>query len=54
MSTTLSYKNCKDDLKSENKRNGYSPKTIKSKYGECQIDVPRNRNDEFESKLLPK
>ena len=47
-------KNCKGDLKSDNKRNGHSPKTLKSQYGEFQIDVPRDRNGEFEPKLIPK
>src|SRR5699024_5051569 len=37
-----------------NKRNGHSPKTLKSQYGEFQIDVPRDRNGEFEPKLIPK
>ena len=30
------------------------PKTLKSQYGEFQIDVPRDRNGEFEPKLIPK
>ena len=47
-------KNCKGDLKSDNKRNGHSSKTLKSQYGEFQIDVPRDRNGEFEPKLIPK
>ncbi|OUN90414.1 hypothetical protein B5G00_16335 [Blautia sp. An46] len=35
MDATLGYeKNCKGDLKSDNKRNGHSPKTLKSQYGE--------------------
>ena len=44
----------KGDLKSDNKRNGHSSKTLKSQYGEFQIDVPRDRNGEFEPKLIPK
>ena len=36
------------------KRNGHSPKTLKSQYGEFQIDVPRDREGEFEPKLIPK
>ena len=55
MDAALGYeKNCKGDLKSDNKRNGHSPKTLKSQYGEFQIDVPRDRNGEFEPKLIPK
>ena len=30
------------------------PKALKSQYGEFQIDVPRDRNGEFEPKLIPK
>ena len=55
MDAALGYeKNCKADFKSDNKRNGHSPKTLKSQYGEFQIDVPRDRNGEFEPKLIPK
>ena len=55
MDATLGYeKKCKGDLKSDNKRNGHSSKTLKSQYGEFQIDVPRDRNGEFEPKLIPK
>ena len=55
MDATLGYeKNCKGDLKSDNKRNGHSSKTLKSQYGEFQIDVPRDRNGEFEPKLILK
>ena len=30
------------------------PKHSKARYGEFQIDVPRDRNGEFEPKLIPK
>ena len=55
MDATLGYeKNQKGALQSDNKRNGHSTKTLKSQYGEFQIDVPRDRNGEFEPKLVPK
>ena len=55
MDATLGYeKNQKGNVQSSNKRNGHSPKTLKSQYGEFQIDVPRDRNGEFEPKLIPK
>ncbi|WP_408633780.1 transposase, partial [Paramaledivibacter caminithermalis] len=38
----------------ENKRNGYANKTIKTKYGELDINVPRDRNGEFEPIVVPK
>src|SRR5215217_2739502 len=39
---------------SGNSRNGKSPKTIKGKRGQLQIDVPRDRNSEFEPQLIKK
>lgn len=39
---------------SENKRNGYSSKQIKSSKGELEIKVPRDRKGGFEPELLPK
>ena len=55
LDATLGYeKNQKGDLETSNKRNGHSPKNLKSQFGEFQIDVPRDRNGEFEPKLIPK
>ncbi len=55
LDASLGYeKNQKGDLVTANKRNGHSPKTLKSQYGEFQLDVPRDRNGEFEPKLIPK
>lgn len=55
LDATLGYeKNKKGDLVTDNKRNGHSPKTLKSQYGEFQVDVPRDRNGNFEPKLIPK
>ena len=39
---------------SGNSRNGYGKKTIISDYDECEIAVPRDRNGEFESKVIEK
>ncbi len=39
---------------SGNSRNGYNHKTIISDYGESEISIPRDRNGEFEPKLLVK
>jgi len=39
---------------SGNSRKGYGKKTIISDYGECEIAVPRDRNGEFEPKVLAK
>ncbi len=55
MDTSIGYtKNEKNDLATPNKRNGYSTKTIKSQYGEFPIDIPRDRNGEFEPQIIPK
>lgn len=55
MDASIGYtKNNKSDVTSENKRNGYSPKTVKSQYGEFQVDIPRDRAGEFEPKIIPK
>ena len=35
-------------------RNGYEKKTIISDYGECEIAVPRDRNGDFEPKVIEK
>ena len=32
----------------DNKRNGYSPKTVRSDFGEIELNIPRDRNGEFE------
>lgn len=39
---------------SNNSRNGYSLKRVKSNIGEIDIDIPRDRNSEFEPILIPK
>ena len=39
---------------SGNSRNGYGKKTISGDYGECEISVPRDRNGEFEPKIIEK
>ncbi len=55
MEASIGYaKNNKEGVDTENKRNGYSPKTVKSQYGQFQVDVPRDRNGEFEPMILPK
>ena len=54
LDATLGYeKNHKGDLQTDNKRNRSFYKKLKSQYGEFQIDVPRDRNGEFESKTYP-
>ena len=44
------YKN----KKTENSRNGYSKKTVTSNLGDLEIDVPRDREGEFEPQVVKK
>jgi len=37
-----------------NSRNGYSKKTIKTRLGETELTVPRDRNGEFEPRIIKK
>ena len=39
---------------SGNSRNRYSKKTIKSELGPITLDIPRDRNGDFEPKIVPK
>ena len=43
-----------DNKNTDNSRNGYTPKTLKSEFGEVKIEVPRDRKGEFEPKIVPK
>lgn len=38
----------------DNSRNGYTPKTVRSELGPVQLDIPRDRKGEFEPKIVPK
>lgn len=38
----------------DNRRNGYSHKTVKTTYGDIPIDVPRDRDASFELQAIPK
>ncbi len=38
----------------DNSRNGYSKKTVKTELGPVQVNIPRDRNGEFEPKIVPK
>lgn len=55
MDEHLGYeKHNNDGDNSGNSRNGYNRKIITSDYGESEIDVPRDRNGEFEPRVLEK
>ena len=38
----------------DNSRNGHSTKTMKTSFGDMDIDIPRDRNGEFEPQLVKK
>src|SRR5215469_14791491 len=42
------------EKKTENRRNGKTSKTIRTDQGSMEIEVPRDRNGEFEPKVIPK
>jgi putative transposase len=42
------------EKQTSNSRNGYSKKTLKSELGAIDLNIPRDRNGEFEPKILPK
>ena len=44
------YKN----KQTNNSRNGYSQKTMHTSYGDMEIDIPRDRNGEFEPQIIKK
>ncbi len=37
-----------------NRRNGYTPKTVRSDFGEIQLDIPRDRDGSFDPQLVKK
>ncbi|MGI6704501.1 MAG: IS256 family transposase [Clostridia bacterium] len=55
MDVTLGYsKNGAKGKDTTNIRNGYSSKNLKTKYGNIEMDIPRDRKGEFEPKIVPK
>lgn len=55
MDTHLGYeKHSKDGLNTSNSRNGKYTKTIQSEHGEAIINVPRDREGDFEPLVVPK
>ena len=38
----------------KNYKNGYGKKNLKSKYGEIEVNIPRDSNSTFEPKLVKK
>lgn len=43
-----------NDQSANNRRNGYSSKTVKSDFGKFELETPRDRNSSFTPQILPK
>lgn len=55
MNHHLGYQNNdKRAKKEDNRRNGYGSKTLKTTYGEVDIETPRDRDGTFEPQIIPK
>ena len=52
--TTMGYSKYDKTTEKNNYRNGSTKKTIKSEFGEFEFETPRDRNGEFEPKIVPK
>ena len=54
LDVSLGYdKKQKNGNETDKKRNGHTPKTVKSEFGEFQLDIPRDRNGEYEPEIVP-
>jgi len=55
MTTHLGYeKNSAEGMNTGNSRNGKTTKQVKADFGEVELEVPRDRNGEFEPQLVKK
>jgi len=55
MDTQLGYDRYDiSEKETQNSRNGYSKKTVKSELGTVELNIPRDRKSEFEPKIVPK
>ncbi|WP_332699591.1 transposase, partial [Halalkalibacter lacteus] len=53
--TQLGYKkHSSEGDNTGNSRNGYSQKTIKTKFGNSELQIPRDRNGEYEPQIIKK
>ena len=52
--TSMGYSKSDNKVEKNNYRNGYSTKNVKSKFGEFELSVPRDRNAEFDPQIVPK
>lgn len=50
----MEYKKSDNQVEKSNYRNGYNSKEVRSDYGEFNINVPRDRNTEFNPIIVSK
>jgi putative transposase len=50
----LGYPKHERKKETENLRNGYTPKTVRSSQGDIKLDIPIDRNGQFEPELIRK
>lgn len=50
----MGYEKSDNIVIKDNYRNGYSTKKVKSKYGEVDLNIPRDRNADFDPTIVPK
>ena len=51
---SMGYSKYDKTSEKNNYRNGTTKKNLKSEFGEFEFETPRDRNGEFESKIVPK
>lgn len=55
MNHNLGYeKNDSKNKQTENRRNGHTPKTVRSEFGEIDLEIPRDREGEFDPIIVKK
>ena len=52
--SSMGYSKNDNLVEKNNYRNGYSSKKVKSKFGEFELTLPRDRNLGFEPQIVPK
>ena len=52
--TSMGYKKYDNEVEKTNYRNGTTKKKLKSEFGEFEFETPRDRNGEFEPRIVPK
>ena len=52
--TSMGYKKYDNKVEKTNYRNGTTKKKLKSEFGEFEFETPRDRNGEFEPRIVPK